>query len=327
MFPAIGGEHCLLTVVNLRYMAVVLITGGTGLVGKALSKVLLQKSYKVIILSRNTPVSTTAHGLSYAGWDIKNQKLDKTAISEVDYIIHLAGAGVAEKRWTKKRKQEIVNSRVQSSGLLVKALSEAPNKVKAVVSASAIGWYGEDPVVPNPSPFTEVSPADNGFLGSTCQLWENSIEPVMELGKRLVKLRIGIVLSKDGGALNEFIKPMQWGIASILGNGKQFISWIHIDDLVRLFISALEHEGMTGVYNAVAPQPVSNKKLVMELARARKKPFVPVIVPAFILKALLGEMSVEVLKSATVSSKKLIDSGFQFKYPGIAAAISSLMQK
>jgi hypothetical protein len=308
-------------------MATVLITGGTGLVGKALTKGLLQKGYSVIILSRNLHTALSTPGLSYALWNVNHQTMDKTSFSKADYIIHLAGAGVADKRWTKKRKQEIISSRVQSSGLLVKVLGEIPNNVKAVVSASAIGWYGKDPVIPNPSPFTEEAPAAPGFLGNTCQCWEESIGPVEALGKRLVRLRIGIVLSKDGGALKEFIKPMRWGGAAILGNGRQIISWIHIDDLVRLFITALENESMAGVYNAVAPYPVSNKQMVMELARARNKIFIPVKVPGFILKALLGEMSVEVLKSATVSSKKLIDSGFQFHYPEITSAISSLMHK
>jgi uncharacterized protein len=203
-------------------------------------------------------------------------------------------------------------------------LKTIPNKVKAVVSASAIGWYGSDPIIPNPKPFEENNPADETFLGNTCKQWEESIEPVTQSGKRLVKLRIGIVLSKDGGALSEFKKPLQFGVAAILGNGKQIISWIHIDDLVRMFIAAIENSTMNGVYNAVAPVPVSNKNLTIQLAKSRKKFFIPVHVPSFILKLILGEMSIEVLKSATVRSNKIELTGFNFKFPTVTAALSNL---
>jgi uncharacterized protein (TIGR01777 family) len=167
----------------------------------------------------------------------------------------LAGAGIADKRWTKKRKKEIRDSRVKSSGLIVKSLSELPNNVKAVVSASAIGWYGADSVIPNPKPFREDDPPDAGFLGETCREWEAGIEPVTGLGKRLVKLRTAIVMSNAGGALKEFKNPLRFGVAPILGNGRQVMSWIHIDDLVRLYIAAIENEKLEGVYNAAAPYP------------------------------------------------------------------------
>ena len=192
-----------------------------------------------------------------------------------------------------------------------------------MVSASAIGWYGPDRILPNPTPFAESDPADESFLGSTCRQWEESIEPVTQSGKRLVKLRIGIVLSKDGGALKEFIKPLKFGVAAILGSGKQIISWIHIDDLVQLFITAMEIETWQGTYNAVAPNPVSNKELTLQLAKSRKKFFIPIHVPTFILKIMLGEMSVEILKSATVSSQKVQKAGFQFSFPTIKDALTN----
>ena len=307
-------------------MATVLITGGTGLIGKALTNALLEKNYKVIILTRGAVNQHTKTGnLSYAQWDIHNQQIEKEAINSADYIIHLAGAGVADKRWTKKRKQEIVNSRVKSSELIVKALKEIPNNIKAVISASAIGWYGADPVIPNPKPFREDDPNDNAFLGETCKLWEKSLEPVKKMGKRLIKLRTGIVLSNEGGALKEFKSSLRFGVAAILGNGKQIISWIHIDDLVRLYIAAIEDQNMNGVYNAVAPAPVSNKGLTLQLARIQKGNFfIPVHVPTFVLKMVLGEMSVEVLKSATVSCDKVHYGGFIFLYPSIKAALANL---
>lgn len=308
-------------------MATILLTGGTGLVGRALSSALLEKKHNVIILTRSTKQMAISpqpkNGIQWVQWNVEAQTIDKDAVAKADYIIHLAGAGVADKRWTKKRKQEIVDSRVKSGALLVTALSEIENNVKAVITASAIGWYGADPVIPNPIPFLEDAPADTAFLGDTCRQWEQSIEPVTQLKKRVVKLRIGIVLSKDGGALKEFIKPLQFGVAAILGNGKQMISWIHIDDLVNMFMAAIENENMNGVYNAVAPKPVSNKELTLELARSRKKFFIPFYVPSFILKLLLGEMSIEILKSATVSSIKIQQAGFNFKFPDIKSALKN----
>ena len=311
-------------------MYTILITGGTGMIGQALSSLLLEKGYDVIILSRSgADKKTTANpGLSYASWDVKKQVIDAGAVKKADYIIHLAGAGVADKRWTNKRKNEIIESRTQSSALLVKALKENSNQVKAVISASAIGWYGADPVIPNPSPFTETDPSDHGFLGETCRQWEESIEPVGQLGKRLVKLRTGVVLSNEGGALAEFVKPLRFGLATILGNGKQMISWIHLDDLCRIYLQAVEDESMEGVYNAVAPKPVNNKALTTGLAKAVKNKFyIALHVPAPVLKLVLGEMSVEVLKSTTVSAGKIRSARFNFIYPSIEAAINQLISK
>lgn len=306
-------------------MHTVLITGGTGLVGKALTKALLAKGHRVIILTRNPDRFGPSDRLQYAGWDLAKNYIDADALAAADFIVHLAGAGVAERRWSKKRKQEIVNSRVNSGRLIVTSLQTIPNKIKAVIAASAIGWYGADPVVPNPAPFTEAEKNNADFLGDTCRLWEDSIEPVKETGKRVVKLRIGIVLSKEGGALKEFLKPLRFGLAAILGNGKQVISWIHIEDLVRLFISAIENENMQGVYNAVAPHPVSNKELIVQLSKSRKKLYIPFYVPSFLLKIILGEMSIEVLKSSTVSAQKIIQQQFQFQFPDIKMATDNLV--
>lgn len=309
-------------------MATVLITGGTGMIGTALTGALLERNYSVIILTRgktkinNRPPSSKVR---YASWDIEKQTIDKEAIASTDFIIHLAGAGVGDKRWTEKRKKQIVDSRVNSCELLVKAIREYPNTIKAVVSASAIGWYGPDAVTPNPSPFTEEAAAANDFLGQTCKQWEESIAPVTQSGKRLVRLRTGIVLSKKGGVLDEFKKPLNVGIATILGDGKQVMSWIHIDDLVRLYIAAIENENMHGSYNAVAPSPVSNKELVLQLARSKGGFYIPVPIPSFVLKIVLGEMSIEVLKSATVSAQKTLETGFIFSHPSIAAALKPLV--
>jgi uncharacterized protein (TIGR01777 family) len=233
---------------------------------------------------------------------------------------------LVEKKWTTAYKKEICESRTESSRLIIKALKNNENKVKAVVSASAIGWYGADtdPV----RPFTEDDAADDSFLGQTCKLWEESIEPVVALGKRLVKLRTGIVLSNEGGALAEFKKPIRFGTAAILADGKQIVSWIHIADLCRLIIYSIENENLQGSYNAVAPKPVSNKTLTLTLAKTMKgKFFIPFHVPAFVLQIMMGQRSIEVLKSSTVSCKKILDTGFEFRYHNIEAALKNLCVK
>ena len=305
-------------------MATVLITGGTGLIGSALTKELLNKGYDVIILTRSPEKYSNTSGLSYARWDIKEQMIDGRAVTKADCIIHLAGAGVADKRWSPKRKKEIVESRTKSSALLVKGLNENVNNVKVIVSASAIGWYGAE--MDQSKSFVETDPAAEDFLGTTCRAWEASIDPVSSFGKRLVKLRTGIVLSNEGGALKEFKKPLRFGVAAILGNGKQVISWIYIEDLVRLYIYAIENSKLNGVYNAVAPFPVTNRNLVLQLAKCvRGKFFVPVYIPSFILKIVLGEMSIEVLKSASVSCEKIKKEGYTFIYPSFQAVCKTII--
>jgi uncharacterized protein (TIGR01777 family) len=309
-------------------MARVLITGGTGLVGTEVKNLLLQKGYEVVLLTRST-----VSDKGYAHWDINAGTIDTTAIAEADYIIHLAGAGVADKRWSEARKQEILDSRTKSSALLVKALDETPNKVKAVISASAIGWYGPDNNNGDNNlvaqGFVETDPSYPDFLGTTCAAWEASIAPVTAningLQKRLVCLRTGIVLSKQGGALKEFLKPLAVRMAAVLGNGQQMISWIDVRDLAKMFVYAIEHENMSGSYNAVAPSPVRNKTLTKTLASVLYgKFYITTYVPSFVLKIMLGEMSIEVLKSTTVSAQKIQDAGFVFDYPEISKSLSTL---
>lgn len=319
-------------------MATIMITGGTGTVGKRLTELLLAKGYTVIVVGRSGSAKPTSKGklnqVRYAQWNIDAQTIDESAIQQADYIIHLAGAGVADKRWSEARKKEIADSRINSCALIVKALSSIPNKVKGVISASAIGWYGPDnqhndegnaSTGLDKRGFTEAANPYPDFLGNTCKAWEDSIAPVKAFGKRLVILRTGIVLSNEGGALVEFKKPLLFKTAAILGSGKQMISWIHVDDLCNQYIYAIENEQMNGVYNAVAPHPVSNQTLTIELAKKICGSFyIPFYVPAFILKIALGEMSIEVLKSATVSSHKIEAAGFQFQYPAISDSLTQL---
>lgn len=302
-------------------MDTVLITGGTGLVGRALTDFLLERGYRVIVYTRKMR-SPHHPNLRYALWDPSAQTLDAAALQEADQIIHLAGANVADKRWTASRKQEILDSRVQSSQLLFDHLSRTENKVRTFVSASATGFYGEF----EGKNFTETDPPADDYLGKTCVAWENSVRQMESLGKKVIILRTGIVLSNKGGALKEFIKPVRLGFATVMGGGQQFISWIHLHDLVRLYHNALANDQLNGIYNAVAPFPVTNQELVTQLARTVKgKSFVTVHVPAFALRLAMGEMSVEVLKSVKASSAKIQSTGFQFSYPRISDALAQLV--
>jgi uncharacterized protein (TIGR01777 family) len=307
-------------------MATVLITGGTGLVGNRLTEMLVSKGYEVIIVTRKIPL-TAQKNIQYALWNVEVGHIDSDAVKKSDYIIHLAGAGVADKRWSIKRKKEIVDSRIKSCELLVNALRTNENKIKAVISASAIGWYGPDPSL-HENGFDENDIANTDFLGETCKEWESSIQPTALLGKRLVILRTGIVLSKYGGALKEFLTPLKFGVAAILGNGKQKISWIDIDDLCTIYINAIENNNWHGSYNAVAPSPISNKQLTLALAKKlRGKFFIPIYVPGFVLNFILGEMSIEVLKSCTVSAEKIKHAGYNFLYPTLESSLDHLLKK
>jgi hypothetical protein len=307
-------------------MQTVLITGGTGMIGGVIANQLLQKGYSVIVLTRKLPaLAAKTPGLSYAIWDVKKQTIDMDALQKADHIIHLAGAGVVEKKWTDAYKKEILESRTESSGLLVSSLKNNVHRVKTIISASAIGWYGADKTG---NPFIETAPAANDFLGNTCRLWERSIDAVESLGIRLVKLRTGIVLGNTGGALAEFKKPIKMGVAGILGDGKQMVSWIHVDDLCRMYIAAIENNQLSGVYNAVAPAPVTNKALTIELAKQMNgRLFIPLHVPVMVLKLMMGERSIEVLKSTTVSSAKIQQAGFSFLYADINSALKQLCNK
>lgn len=305
-------------------MQTVLITGGTGMVGTSLTQLLLSKGYQVIILTRK-PQTSPIPNLTYAVWDIAKGTIDPLAFEKADTIVHLAGAGVADKRWSKKRKQEIVDSRVMSGALLVKYLTAHTHQVKTVVTASAIGWYGPDTEQSLQYGFTETDPVDAAFLGDTCKQWEDSVKPIETLGIRLVTLRIGIVLNKQGGALAEFIKPAKFGLATIFGTGNQMVSWIHYKDLCKMILFGIETNSIHGVYNAVSPDPTSNKDLIIAITKKLRGFYLPIPVPAFVLNIMLGEMSIEILKSAKVSSNKIQEADFKFDYPTLDSALHELL--
>lgn len=310
-------------------MSTVLLCGGTGLIGKRLTQLLIERNHRVIILTRNQSLisSDNNQNPTYAHWDPSIHLIDLSAIQKADHIINLSGANLAAKRWTAKRKHIISESRKQAGELLVSTLKENPNQVETVINASAIGWYGSDAVHHGmATPFTEDMPPGADFIATVCRLWEESIDPITLLNKRLVKIRTGLVLSAEGGLLHELMKPARLGLATFFGNGKQMQSWIHIDDLCRIYIHALENQSLHGTYNAVAPKPVENKMLVTAVAQKMKGSFyITAYVPSFLLKWILGEMSKELIKSTTVDCTKIHSTGFKFIFPSLEAALNDLL--
>jgi uncharacterized protein (TIGR01777 family) len=299
----------------------VLITGATGLVGQAIVKLLHTYDIKVNYLT--TSRSKIESESDYTGyyWNPSASELDPESLKGVECIINLAGANVAE-RWTSSYKQEILKSRVDSLNTLYKSLSEESHQVKQLISASAIGVYKDSLTKFHEE--EDFEPADN-FLAQVVQEWENAADQVGGLGVQVAKLRIGVVLSQQGGALEKIKQPIQNYIGAPLGSGKQWQSWIHIEDLARLFHHVLD-QNLEGVYNAVAPNPVNNKEMTECIAEILQKPLILPNVPSFVLKLMLGEMSSIVLASQLVSSQKIISTGFKFKFAQLKLAISDLLE-
>jgi uncharacterized protein (TIGR01777 family) len=296
------------------------ITGGTGFVGRHITRLLTEQGHKVIIFSRNPKPPKS--GVRYAVWNPDGGQIDKEALQELDVMINLAGAGVADKRWTDKRKDEIRKSRVDATYFLLEALKMHAPKCTAFIAASATGYYGPDR--DGLTPFKENAPPYNDFLADVCKDWEAASLSASDK-YRTVVLRTGIVLGKDGGAYPELSGPMRFGIMPILGSGNQVVSWIHVDDLARMYIEAALNEDYSGVYNAVASNPVTHKVLMKSIARAMAGLKIPAPVPPFILELILGDASIEVLKSCTASCEKIEAQGFSFKYPTIEGAVASIV--
>jgi uncharacterized protein (TIGR01777 family) len=300
------------------------IIGGTGFVGSHLVNLLTSQGYNTIIFSRGKAKPSNNLLIQYAQFDYKKQLCDTSAFKKLDAVVNLAGAGVADKRWTKQRKEEIITSRVDNTLFLISVLkAHAPN-CKTFVAASATGFYGPDK--PGSKPFTEEATPFPDFLGTTCQQWEAATQAA-QLLMRTVVLRFGIVLGKESGAFVEFIKPMSLGIMPILGSGKQMVSWIEVTDLANLIQYAITNEKVSGIYNAVTPNPVTHKQLMKTIAAIKGGIKIPVPVPALFLKILLGELSIEILKSCTVSAKKTLASGFVYRFPELPGAVKHILGK
>ena len=295
----------------------VLITGGTGLVGKELSKLLTSKRCTVTHLSR-TP--TQKHYQTFY-WDIKKGEIDDEAIASADAIIHLAGAGVADKRWSEQWKQEIYNSRIDSTRLLKNKIAELNPNLAHFISASAIGYYGWDT---GDKLVDEESEKGDGFLADVVSDWEKEVDTLAELNVRVSKVRVGIVLGENSGALVELMKPIKFGLGAPIAPGDQYMSWIHVQDLCGIFTHLLEKEE-AGIFNGVAPNPLTNKEFTKSVASQLKKPLWLPNVPKFALRLIVGEMADILVGGNRVSCKKVEDAGFNFQFGMLEDALQDLL--
>ncbi|HEX5742398.1 MAG TPA: TIGR01777 family oxidoreductase [Flavobacteriaceae bacterium] len=298
---------------------IVLITGGTGMIAQRVSRLLENSGYEVRFLSRNK--KSEKHFL----WDINTGFIDTNVFNHLDHIVHLAGADISEKRWSKQRKKEILDSRIKSTQLLFNAIKKHTNQLKTFVATSAVGYYGTST---KDVLFTEESPNGHDFLAHVCKLWEDEADLFSTFNNtRVVKLRFGVVLDSNGGAFAKMKKPITMGFGAVLGNGQQYIPWIHIEDLCNLLLFTIENDELSGVFNAVAPQQITNEQLTYLIAEKLHKTIWLPKAPSFVLKFIFGELSSIILKGNRVSCQKLILSKFAFKYPAIDQALDHLLEK
>jgi len=298
----------------------VLIAGGKGLIGKRLTELLQQNGYSVTYLSRSKGEGSIETFL----WDPNAGLLDKDALLNADYIINLTGAPVFDHRWTKEYKEEILASRVNATHLLYEKLKEMRKMPKGFINASAIGIYGANT---GEETITEESPIGTDFLAEVTKQWEFATEYLKTIGIRTTKVRIGIVLSSQGGMLEKLETTVKRGMGAALGTGRQYISWIHIDDICRLFIKIIKDDSMDGIYNGVAPNPATNEQLIKAMGEILHRPIILPSVPAFALKLMLGsEMAESVLGGSKVSAAKVLREGFTFTYPELKPALANLYE-
>ncbi len=300
-------------------METILVSGGSGLIGRHLCRLLKNQGYQVAVLTRK---SLPAGDYLPVHWDPDQGSIPPEAVASAAYIIHLSGAGIGEGRWTKARKEEITGSRIRTARLLSDTLKRHPGRLKAFISASATGYYG---AVTRDRVFREEDPPAEDFLGETCRKWEETARPFEELGVRTVMLRTGVVLTPRGGALARMAALTRLGLGSPLGSGRQYMPWIHIDDLCRLYLKALEDPRMSGPYNATAPVHVTNREFFAALAATFRKPLWLPRVPSAMLKLLFGEMASVLLEGSRVSPEKAINAGFHFRFPEPSAALADLL--
>ena len=310
----------------------VLITGGSGLIGSRLSKILLLKGFSVSHLGRRQVTKIQARHtdskeknsfIKTYYWDIEQGMIEEEALLKADYLIHLAGAGIADENWSDARKKEVIESRTKSIGLITNKLKTIPHHIKSFVSASGIGFYGADT---GDEHISEQHTAGMDFVADCCIQWEAAADEIQNLGIRTVILRTGIVLSEKGGALPKLTQPVRWGVGAALGTGKQWQSWIHLDDLCEVYVKALTDERMKGFYNAVAPNPVTNYELTKLSAEVLKRPFWMPNVPAFALKLVFGEMADIVLGGNFILNKRIaLETDFSYQYVEVKEALRDLL--
>ena len=296
----------------------VLITGGTGLLGRKIAETLHNKGFSVHFLGRK---ASKQGKFPVFEWQYEQEKIDAKAFENIQYIIHLAGANVGEGRWTEKRKIEILESRVNSAHFLFDYIQKNKIKIDSFVSGSATGFYGDTGDYLN----TETDKKGIGFLADVCDEWEKAANKFEALNARVVKIRTGVVLSQEGGALPKIILSLKGNIGTVLGSGNQYYSWIHIDDIANVFVEAILNPKMEGIYNGVSPQPVIFSAIIDSAAKAMQKKHLNIKVPAIAIKLAMGEQSAIVLDSCNASAQKVIDTGFQFQFQNIDEAVRDLV--
>ena len=299
----------------------VLITGGTGFIGKKLTEILLERGFCVSILTRNS--KPNIEGVTYYIWDVSSQNIEEAAVLNANYIIHLAGENIAEKKWTATRKTEIRDSRTQSAQLIYNVLKKHNKRIEAFVSASGIGFYG---AINGEGICTENTLPANDFIGVTCQEWEKSADLMEGLGIRTVKIRTGLVLGKDEGILKKLTPIFKRGLGSALGSGKQYMPWIHIYDLCMMYIEAIENDKMSGAYNATINDSTTNLSFSRALANSLGKTIWLPKVPAFLIRIGMGEMADIVLTGRRVSSDKIKKLGFRFQFKNLKKALKDCLK-
>ena len=292
-----------------------LITGGSGLIGSRLIKCLRTEGYQVRILTRSKSLASTS---GYHFWSVENNLLDEPVLKGVDHIIHLAGTNIGAQRWSSYRKREILDSRVKTLHFLFDKIKTGQSSIKTLISASGVGYYG---ALTSDHIFTEQDPAADDFLGQTCLHWEQAAEMFQDIQARTVMMRTPMVLSKDGGALPRLMWPVKLGVAAPLGHGRQYMPWIHIDDLVAVYLKALTDSSMVGPFNAAASEQPTNREFMKITARIHHKPFWMPPVPSFIFKIIYGDMASILLEGSRVSNDKLLTSGFKFRYSKLSDAL------
>jgi uncharacterized protein len=299
-------------------MAKILISGGSGLIGKSLSQLLLKNKHEVQWLSRE---EGEYNGIRKFKCDIEKKEIDADAFKNVDVLINLAGAGIVDKRWTDSYKKSIINSRVDTSALLLDCIQKNNIRLKTFIGASAVGFYGSNM---SEEVFTENQKAGDDFMALTCAEWENSYLPFQAYTQQQIVFRIGIVLAKNGGALKKMIVPFKFGMGSALGSGKQYLPWIHIYDLCALFLHGINNPSIKGAYNAVSGEIINNQQFSKALSKSLNRPYFLPNVPEFLLKTFLGERHLAITRGLKISNQKIVDTGFKFEFNHIDEALQNI---
>lgn len=302
-------------------MQTVVIAGGTGLIGRHLSHLLRGVGFEVLHVSRRANLK--AEFPTFA-WHPEEGSFDATPFERADFIINLAGAGIADKPWTAARKREIIESRTQSAALIERFLSSRKHRVRAYIAASAIGYYGNRAA---DQWLDENASAGKGFLTESTLEWEQATQKIAQLGIRTVAFRIGIVLSTQGGALEKMLISFRFLLGTYFGNGEAVCSWIHLEDMASMFLFAIQNDTLNGIYNATAPNPVTNYALTAAIRGALKRPALLIPAPTFVLRLAMGELADVVLNGNRVSAKKIVLAGFKFKFSTINEALIDVLER